>query len=400
MFKRENYLARIRPFYNDFGMIKVLVGMRRSGKSVLLFQIKDELIEAGVDLSYITYIDLDQEEYLHIKTPASLHKTIRRNYKENGHNYLFVDEIQKIKNFEPIIEAYRLKGNCSIFITGSNSYLLSGELVTKLTGRYFSFSIYPFSFQEAIEYGKLSGEHSRQKLFDYLEFGGLPKRFDYEEAYVPAYVEAVISEILEKDLARKVRDIDLFKRLFKYICSNPGLTISIDSITAYLRSEKTKTTRKTVTKYLDLMEKAKLFNFAHCYDLKGKKVMKKLEKVYITDFGLRRYFQEDDGFDIGRSLENLVYNELLFRGYDVYVGKTRNTEIDFIAIRNKKKYYFQVTYLMETNDTAEREFKPLLKIRDNYPKYVITLDELGRSKDGISSLNLIDGFLLSDNWEK
>lgn len=396
MLIRETYLKKIRPFYHDFGMIKVLTGMRRAGKSVLLEQIRDELLQEGIPASNLVFLNLDKIPYLGLRKPKALLNEISKKAKGlKGNIYLFIDEVQNVKGFEPIIEAFRLEGNFSIFITGSNSYLLSGELSTKLTGRYIEFQIFPFSFAEALAYGKLKGSNDVERLRDYCTYGGLPKRFDYEGRDIDAYIQSVVGEIIKKDLRRKVKDKDLFMRLLTYLSVNSGLTFSASSIVRYLRNDQVRTTNKTVLRYLGLIHDAKLITLLPPDFIKGKRSLSPHNKVYIADFGLKRCLSPSMGIDFSSAVETLINNELLSRDYLIAVGKLTNGEIDFVAERDGRKLYIQAAYLIPDEETWVREVKSLFAIRDACPKYLITLDPLLRNQDGIIHLNLIDGFLLS-----
>lgn len=401
MLKREIYLNRIRPFYDDFGMIKVLVGMRRAGKSVILEQIMDELISNGVPSDSIIFMNLDKRPYMHLSSSDQLLQEIeKRTEGKKGSIYLFLDEIQNVKGFEVVIEALRLEGNYSIFITGSNSYLMSGELASKLTGRYISFDVYPFSFSEAYEYGRLRGNTDLEKLLDYFTYGGLPKRFDYEREDVDAYINSVIMEIIDKDLKKKVKDKGLFMRVLNFISLNSGLTFSSTRVVRYLKNEGIKTTNKTVLKYLDLIEKAKLITLLKPYAIKGKVALVPHKKAYVADFGLKRCLAPLSPIDYSSCVETIINNELLVRGYSLVVGKMHEAEIDFMARKGDDCFFIQATYLMIDEVTINREMKPLLSVKSAYPKFIISLNPLPSSQYGVRHLRLVEDFLLNHDYIK
>lgn len=396
---RENYLSKIRPFYDDREMIKVLEGMRRCGKSTLLSQIAKELQSRGVPEGNLIYINLEKRGYKSIKDGAALEALLEERCAGKKDFYLFLDEIQRAKGFEEVIESYRSEGDCSIFITGSNSYLMSGELSTYLTGRYISFEILPFSFREAYAFGGLSGSDDFEKLQDYLSYGGLPRRFSYGKDEVATYMSSVIGEIVKKDLRRRVRNPELFQAILSYLCLNPGVTVSYASIEKYLKGEGVRTTRGTISKYVELLEKGKLIYRLKPDFLKGKRSLKAHEKSYLTDLGIRKALAPAMEIDYSSMIENAVFLELFSRGYLVSVGNLRNGEIDFVAEKGGRISYFQVAFSLAEEKTREREYKSLLSLKDAYPKYVISLDPLNFDYRGIRHLRLIKDFLLGDEWE-
>ncbi|NLN80811.1 MAG: ATP-binding protein [Erysipelotrichia bacterium] len=397
MIKREIYLNRIRPFYND-DLIKVITGVRRSGKSFLMNQIVDELLESNVKKEQIIFIDLDSKEYKGFKTGKQLEKEIDRLYtNEKEKTYLFIDEIQNIKDFEEIINAYRTSFNMSVFVTGSNSYLLSGELITKLTGRYIEFPILPFTYTEAIEYIEQLKSPIEFNIQNYIIYGGLPKRFEYQEKeQIYQYVESVTNQIIDKDILNraKVKNKSLLKRMVDYVCVNPATTFSSASIVKYLKSESVNTKIHTINRYLDFIVNSKIANRCYRYDIKGKKVLKTEEKYYLSDLAFRTIRSNTNNISYSNTLENIVYNELISRGYRVYIGKLYNKEIDFIAMKENRIAYIQVSYLIGSDKAYEREFSALESIKDNHPKFVISMDPLDMSRDGIKHLKLVEDFLL------
>ena len=399
--KRERYLKMIRPFYNDGGMIKVLTGIRRCGKSTIMRQISDEIREQVPDPDII-YLDLDDEVYRDMTSPDQLDEEIKKSASK-GRKYLFIDEIQNISGFEKVIESYRKK-DYSIFITGSNSYLLSGELVTKLTGRYLEFKILPFSFSEVQEYRGINGisRDDVSDFNDYLIYGGLPKRFDYPDVSVQQrYVFTVIEETKKKDILRrnKVRNKQLLDQMIGFIASVPSQEISADSIKDYLVREGIRTKQTTVMRYLDMVFSSNIASKCMRYDVVGKKALKTLYKSYVADTAIHTYYSgKKDKLDFGMLIENIVYNELISRGFTVFVGKKGGKEIDFVVSDGLRKAYVQAVYLMPNKEVVDREEGPLLSIRDNYPKYIVSMDPLTISSNGIVRLNLISDFLLGDGF--
>ena len=403
MIKREMYLSKIRPFYND-DMIKVITGIRRSGKSSLLMQIMDELILSGVKQEQIIYIDLDSKPYKGYKTKEALEKEIDRLYLDTkSKTYIFIDEIQNIKNFEEIINSYRTSYNASIFITGSNSYLLSGELVTKLTGRYIEFSMLPFSYKEAVTYIAETGANIVFDIQNYINYGGLPKRFSYSNPdEIFKYIESVSTQIIDKDILKrvKIRNRNLLSRLIDYVCNNPATTFSSKSIVEYLKIEKINTKIATINKYLDFIVNSKIINRCKRYDIRGKRTLNFEEKYYLSDLAFKTIKSNTNKISYSHAIENIVYNELISRGFKVYVGKLYKKEIDFVVMKGASIAYIQVSYLMSDEKTLEREFGNLELIKDNFPKYVISMDPLDMSRNGIKHLKLVDDFLLGDTYLK
>ena len=403
--KREKYLSRIRPFYDDADMIKVLTGARRCGKSTIMKQIMDEIgtdTEAGKS---IVYIDLDARQNLKVRTSDSLERLIDDGFRDcKGSRFLFVDEIQNVKGFEPLVNAYRNDG-VSVFITGSNSYLLSGELVTKLTGRYMEFRIFTFSLSEIEEFYTLNGvPFSRNDAFqEYMFTGGYPKGIAYpDQENRTRYIRSVIGETIRKDILKneKIRDRTLLSRLLDYLLSTPGAEISSTSISKYLRSENIRTTPNTVNRYLDVIFASRLVDRCMRFDISGKKALKTHYKAYVADISLyTSYPDRRHDIQMGHLLENIVFNELNSRGYDVQVGKIRDYETDFVVSDGRNTAYIQVTYLMDSQKTEEREEGPFLRIRDNYPKYIISMDPITIDRAGIKRLHLVNDFLLGDGFK-
>ncbi len=402
---REKYLSMIRPFYHEAGLIKVLTGVRRCGKSTLMQQISDELSKSGVCSGNMVFIDLDSKKYHNVRSVKELESIIDSLFKESEEQkYLFIDEIQNVKGFERLINAYRNDG-ISVFITGSNSYLLSGELITKLTGRYLEFRICPFSFSEVRDYMILNGsDFSPQDSFrDYIINGGYPMRFQFKgEEEQNAYVKGAVGETITKDilLSRKVRNRALLSKIMDFIAMNPSSTISSTSLTKYLRSEGINTKASTINNYLDLIFSSNVSSKCNRFDIIGKRALKTLYKSYLCDTSIHFHYPVlRQSFEMGHILENIVYNELISRGYDVFIGKMRDREVDFIVTRNHSLAYIQVAYLIPDEKTMERETAPLIDIKDNYPKYLISMDPIDIDILGIKKLNLVDDFLLGEKFQ-
>lgn len=396
--KRELYLKQIRPFY-DSDIIKVITGVRRAGKSVLLKTITEELNENGIDDNHIIYLNLEDLDYEYIKDASDLNKEIKSRIRDNDKYYLFLDEIQHIIEFEKALASFRATLNTSIFVTGSNSTLLSGELATLLTGRTVEFEVLPFSFGELKEYLEINNRPFSEDLFyDYLKWGGFPLRFDYaDESATRRYLENLYESIVNRDIVKKARNLDKkqFMDISLYILANAGKEFSPDNICTYYEQQNNKTlTRRTVYNYLDKMKKAYLIHGVSRYNIVGKAALKNREKYYAVDMGFRTINTNTINFEDTFFLENIIYNELLSRGYNVFTGKTYKGEIDFVAIKNGKKCFLQVSYLLASAETTKREFGAYDKITDASPKYVLSLDKIDMSQNGIIHMNILD-FLLN-----
>lgn len=395
--KRELYLQQIRPFYES-DIIKVITGVRRAGKSVLLKTIMDELNANGINDEHIIYLNLEDMDYEYIENASDLNKEIKSRINDDEKYYLFLDEIQHITGFEKALASFRATLNTSLFITGSNSTLLSGELATLLTGRTIEFEVLPFSFWELKEYLELNNKSFSEDMFyDYLKWGGFPLRFDYvDETAIRKYLENLYKSIINRDIVKKSRNIDKksFIDISSYILANAGKEFSPDNICDYYRHHNNKEiARRTVYNYLDKMKKAYLIHSVSRYNIVGKAALKNREKYYAVDMGFRTINTNTINFEDTFFLENIIYNELLTRGYIVFTGKTFKGEIDFVVIMNNKKCFIQVTYLLASADTIKREFGAYDKITDASPKYVLSLDKLDMSQNGIIHMNILD-FLL------
>ena len=402
MLKREKYLKDIRGFYNQ-DIIKVITGMRRSGKSILLLQIMEELKEQGIKDKQIIYLNFEIIENMKYASPDSLNSYISNQIKKNQKYYLFFDEIQNVQSWEKVINSFKAKykDKVSIFITGSNSKLLSGELATLIAGRYVSFNIYPFTFKEVCELtnNENKNKYELAELFDnYIKWGGMPQRFSQNnEIEIKNYLKDVYNSIVIKDIIEryKIKDIDLFNRIITYIITTPAQTFSAGSLVKYFESENRKVSLETIYNYLEYITESLIVKKAERYDIRGKRILTGKYKYYVADLGFTEIISEGRKEQIGFKLENIVYNELISRGYNVNVGNIGEKEIDFIATKFEKKIYVQVAYLLVDEDVINREFGAFDNIKDNYPKYVISMDTLSYSQNGIIHKNIID-FLLSD----
>ncbi len=398
MLKRETYLEKIRDFY-DSDLIKILVGIRRCGKSVILEQIMEELKDRGIDKSHIIYINFEFIEFEDLTDYKLLNKYILEKIKDDKLYYLFFDEIQNVENFEKVINSLRASKKVSIFITGSNSRLLSEELSTVLSGRYVSFRINPLSYKEVLEL--LGKEESTDKIFeDYIKWGSLPNRFEFKrEDSTKNYLYGVFDSIILRDVVErlKIRDIALFNLILQYIIDTIGREFSAENIINFLKNEGREVSTLTIYSYLDALCKALLIRKVYRYDIHGRAVLKTLNKYYVTDLGIAQIKNNKTEMDKSYAIENIVYNELIIKGYDVYTGKTKKGEIDFVATKPDKKIYIQVAFSISNEDTKNREFGAYKTIHDNYPKYVITLDRMTYEYNGIKHINLID-FLLDENF--
>jgi hypothetical protein len=403
MIKREAYMSRIRPFIGN-ELIKVLTGIRRSGKSVMLELIQEELVAQGVSDSQFVKYNFEDMKNAKLCTAKALHKEVTRRISEiEGKAYLFFDEIQEVTEWEKCVNSFRVEFDCDIYITGSNAKLLSGELATYLAGRYVEFIVYPFSFGEFLElYASIFPETQKQEAFTkYLTLGGMPylANLRFEDAPSQIYLEELYNSVVLKDIVKrnKVRDVDLLTRIIAYIFSGVGTTFSSASISKYFKSESRVSAPETIMNYIDYCANAYLIYQVRRQDLQGKKLLAINEKYYVADHGMREAVYGGNMKDVNLILENIVYMELLRRGYKITVGKAGVKEIDFVCEKKKEKLYVQVSYLLASEETIQREFGAYESIRDNFPKYVVSLDELDMSRDGVKHKNIRD-FLLASDW--
>ena len=399
MIIREEYISKIVPLI-DKNLIKVLTGVRRSGKTVLLSQIQDYLLKNGRSKSQIINISLESKKNKKFKDGDVLYEyLISACEKLNAKAYIFLDEIQVVSGWEEVVSSLLVDIDCDIYITGSNSKLLSGELATLIAGRYIQIHVYPFTLSEAKQMLEQNGKFkSDEVLFqDYLKYGGLPMRFSLEEISLEAYLSDTYDAIVVKDIIQRnnIKDTNLLNMILAFLMDNIANPFSARSIVAALKQEGINTTVETVIAYIDYIKKAMVVYSAQRYDIKGKKLLTTNEKYYTVDLGLRNCVKASGEIDYNKLYENIVYLELLYRGYDVKVGKTDDYEIDFVAYKGSDTLYVQVCYLLASTETVEREFGNLERIKDNYPKYVISGDLPDFSRNGIKHYNIIK-FLLNE----
>ena len=402
MTKRELYIEKIKPFINK-DIIKVLTGIRRSGKSVMLKLIMEELKQNKIDEKQFININFENLINRELTTADKLHEYILKKASEIKKKcYIFLDEIQEVKDWEKCINSLRVNEeyDFDIYITGSNAKLLSGELSTYLAGRYVEFVIYPFSFKEFLETLKsIQQDVSTREAFQkYVKFGGMPFLYNlaFEEEASLQYLKDIYSSIILKDITQrnKIRDTDMLERVISYLIMNVGNNFSATSISKFFKSENRKVSVETILNYIKAAEESFLIYRVSRDDLIGKKVLNVNEKYYIADHGMREAILGSNQRDINQIFENIIYLELLRKGYNVRVGKVDNLEVDFVCTKGNEKIYVQVAYLLASSETIEREFTSLEKIDDNYPKYVISMDEFDMSRNGIIHINIID-FLMN-----
>lgn len=399
LFKRENYLKKIRGFYDDTEIIKVITGVRRCGKSSLMQTIKQEIIDKGVDEKNIIFLDLDSRGYRKIKNDVQLENLIESLSCDSKTIYLFIDEIQNVQGFEEVINAFRTDGNYSIFITGSNSYLLSGELATKLTGRYIEFEMYPLSFEEYLDmkafYQKPVNTNLTVELNNYLLEGGFPKAIQYDSpADKRTYVKAVIEEIFEKDIKRriKIKNREAFEKVRNYIINNYGATTSISNIKNEMSNDGLNIRRETLNKYIKTLTDAKIIYECDRFDVKSKKSIRGEKKYYLADTSFYFALNTDNRINYGPALENIVFIYAKSKDYSVSIGRIGKLECDFILRNGSHQYsYVQVSYTINgSKDTEDREYTPLENITDNFPKYILTTDFLMQNRSGIKHQNIME----------
>ena len=393
---RERYLKLIRPFYEQ-ELIKVLIGIRRSGKSVILKQIIDELKENNVDDNHIIYINFEDYDYEEYTDPKKLNNYVKEKIIDDKKYYIFFDEVQNINKWEKVVNSLRTTKNTSIFITGSNSDLLSSDLATHIAGRYVSFKITPFTFDEVCKLLNITDKRDIEETFsDYIKWGGMPQRFmQTNDASRKTYLNDIYDSIIIKDIVKRfnIKDIDLLNRIVMYILTTPSQIFSPESLRNYMQSDSRNVSLETLYNYLDYITRANLISKAERYDVRGKRILTGKYKYYLTDLGFTNILSEGKKDQIGAYLENIVYNELVARGYNVNIGTLENGEIDFIATRFEEKIYVQVAYILSDETVINREFNAYNKIEDNYPKYVLSMDKFDFSQNGIIHKNIIDWLL-------
>lgn len=399
MVKRERYLQRIRPFY-DSEMVKVITGIRRCGKSTLMQQIIAEIQQRNVADDHIIYINFENYKFRKISNPDALYEYVENKIKDNKKYYLFIDEIQNVPEFELVINSFRATHNISIFITGSNSKLLSGELATHLSGRTLSFRIMPFCFKEFAAFYEEKGEHipSEQLLDSYMLWGGFPLTCKEEnDSEKEVLLSNIYDSVVLKDVVmrNKIASVTALDRVLEYVIANSSLTISGNTIASSLKADDINVSVPTVYDYLKYISDACICDKVPRYDIRGKKVLSFEEKIYVCDLGFFHLKKNRSKEEYGHIVETICYNELISRGYQIYVGKTYKSEVDFIAQRGTEKFYLQAAYLLNNDETVEREFGAYRSIEDNYPKYVISTDRIPMSRDGIIHKNLCNWLLES-----
>lgn len=403
MIKREMYMSRIRPFIGT-ELVKVMTGIRRCGKSVMLELIKEELKESGVSTTQMITFNFEAMSNAHLCSAQALHdEVMKRAAAIEGKVYLFFDEIQEVKQWEKAVNSFRVELDCDIYITGSNAKLLSGELATVLGGRYVEFTIYPFSYAEFLElYRTIEPAASDAEVFQkYLILGGMPYLANLRYAPEPSkqYLNDIYNSVVLNDVVKrnKIRDVDLLSRIVAYVMANIGTTFASTSIAKFLKSEHRTVAPETILNYIKYCTDAYLFHQVNRQDLQGKQILATNEKYYMADHGLREAVFGGNMRDINLILENIVYMELLRRGYTVTVGKAGDKEIDFVCQKQNQKLYVQVCYLLASEETINREFGVYASIPDNFPKYVVSMDEIDMSRDGIKHCKMRD-FLTQTEW--
>jgi hypothetical protein len=399
MIIREAYLNQIIPLI-DKNLIKLITGVRRSGKTVLLTQIQDYILQQGKSQSQIINISLESKKNAKFKDGDILYNyLLSACEKVEGKVYIFLDEIQTVSKWEEVVSSLMVDVDCDIYITGSNSKLLSGELATLLGGRYIQIRIYPFTLSEAKKICIQNNQYTTDEaLFqNYLKYGGLPLRFSLEEVSLETYLSDTYDAIVVKDIIQRnnIKDAKLLNMLLAFLMDNIANPFSARSVVATLKQEGLNTTVETVINYIEYIKKAFVIYSAQRYDIKGKRLLSTNEKYYTVDLGLRNCVKTSGEIDYNKLYENIVYLELLYRGYDVKIGKTDDYEVDFVAYKGSDIIYVQVCYLLASQDTIKREFGNLEKIQDNYPKYVISGDLPDFSRNGIKHYNIIK-FLLNN----
>ena len=397
LYKRELYLNKIRGFYSDAETIKVITGIRRCGKSSLLETIVEELKENGIEEKNIIEINLDKRPYKNVKTPEQLDKLIASLITDDDFKYIFIDEIQNVIGFEETIESYRSEKNYSIFITGSNSYLLSGELVTKLTGRKIEIEMLPLNFYEYIDMKKFLNIQAKDSIYEefeqYIREGGFPGALNYNnEQDRKLYVQNILDDIFIKDIKanQKIKNSEIFKNIQRYIINNFGSMISASSIQKYYNSINISLDIRTIEKYIKVLSDAKIIYPCNTFDIKSKISLSGEKKYYLADLSIYFLYNTDSRINYGPVLENILHNYLISKGYSLSVGKIGKLEVDFIArYQNDNYFYIQVSKNIDDDKTAEREYKPFYDIKDMYPRYLFLLDLIIKDNiDGIKNVNI------------
>ena len=400
MLKRDYYLNKIRDFYHVNSLIKVLCGLRRSGKSVILTQIIEEIKSSGINDDHIIYINFESLDYANITNAIELNNYIKKLVKDNDNYYIFLDEVQKVDDFEKAINSLRITNQFSIFITGSNSKMTFLELSTDLSGRYVSFRINPLSFKEVVKLNNIKPEGYFDLLLDIFEWGSLPQRFIFtNNDSKENYIRDVYDSILLKDVVDRlgITDVTTFNKILQYILETETREFSATNVLNYLVKNGTKVATDTLYRYLEALCSTFIINRVYRYDINGKAVLKTLNKFYATDLGVKKIKTNNKEINYSQSFENIIYNELIKKGYEVYIGKTKEGEIDFIASKNKNIKYIQACFDLSNEETRAREFSAFNPIKDNYPKYIISTNKEDYSQNGIRHVNIFD-FLMDDDF--
>lgn len=404
MVERTEYIEKIKAWREE-KVIKVVTGIRRCGKSTLLRQYRDYLVSTGVSHEQIIFINFEELEYESLQDYHKLYSYITERLVPDKYTYIFLDEIQKVDSFEKVVDSLYVKNMTDIYITGSNAYMLSGELATLLSGRYVEISMLPFSFAE---YFQLHSGNSDEIFAEYMRNGGFPyiAQMDSAKEKADMYLEGIYNTIIVKDIEerqkrresdpnkRKISDLSLLKNIAKFLSSSVGSPISVKSISDYITSSGRKVSANTINDYVEALVEAFIFYPVERYDVVGKQTLKMNRKLYIVDLGIRNYLLPRRNYDLGFSLENIIYLELLRRGHKVNIGKVGTTEVDFVAEKDNRLHYYQVTASLTDENTFVREITPLKNLTDNYPKTILTLDRFTLGDyDGIESVNAVDWLL-------
>ncbi len=400
MIARIDYINYLNKF-KDMPLIKVISGVRRCGKSTLFLQYIEYLKSNNIDDDHIIFInfeDLEYEEYTNYKM---LYNYLNKRIIDSKKYYIFLDEIQNVEKYEKTVDSLLVKGNCDIYITGSNAYMLSSELSTLLSGRYIEIKMFPLSFKEYVSYYKDVNNNYEDLFNKYINSSSYPFSINFkEENLLNKYLEDIYNSIIIKDISLRIKklDISLLHRIVKFMFDSIGSILSINNIANKLTLDGYKVDNKTVSKYIEVLTESMFFYKVERYDVKGKNILSSLEKYYVVDIGIRRIKLGRNYSDIGHIIENIVYLELMRRNYNVYIGYFTNAEIDFVAIKNGEMEYYQVCLSLLNEEVLKREVKSLKMINDNYPKYIISMDKVGTNYniDGIKHINLID-WLIKDN---
>ncbi len=398
LINRNEYLNRLIAL-KDKKVIKIITGVRRCGKSTLMEIYKDYLLKNGVDKKNIISINFEDYDFYNLREPSVLHSYIKEKLDDNNQNYIFLDEIQHVEDFPRVVDSLFIKNNVDIYITGSNAYMLSSELATLISGRYIEISMLPLSFAEFVEASGDKKELSK-KYVDYIQNSSFPYTLELRDQVneIKSYLDGIFNTVVVKDIAsrKKISDVLMLESVTRFMFDNIGNPLSVKKIADTMTSDGRKIDVKTVEKFISGLTESFVLYKANRYDVKGKQYLKTLEKYYVVDIGLRFMLLGNRSADVGRILENVVYLELLRRGYEVYVGKVDDTEVDFVAMDNKTTMYFQVSASVRDEKTLERELKPLQNIGNHYPKFILTLDDDPEANfGGIKKLNALD-WLLGD----